>query len=995
MLRIPRQYALQVAPVALITILLPASTFWESVDHHQGFSFAIQLGLLSAWLWLQWPRKRLAYATFLIAVCTFCLVPAMLTGLHAMETGELRFEGPLCDCWIAILVSTSLAIAARLVLPWRLVDAQSNDDASGEVSARGSLFDLIVAVSACAGAFALIRYRLTNDFPHWRPHPIQPSILAAISTIASVTFLRLFAPLKIGLQLLVFVLAAPLVAGAAWVALNAVATLAEFDGDLLANAIAPPTCAAIFASVASLCGLRFGGFEIRGLGRDVGRLVTTVVCLSAVGGVMIWINLIPYGTQVGDAAGLVGWPIPQAMTAPTWRFASLLGNIAFGIAITVSFGFGIACLGGTLLNRRADSHRDTVPILARAWTWSVAALVCTLVLIGVSIANVRSLMADGGFEKRPYADKLWLARTPYSLHPIDQLTASAARSLGHDVPGEVITDVSIVESLEATDLEEICSLPELQTLEISEDVQALPAESAWSLVRSNRLESLVLECPELGSSALDAITSIASLELLVVAATLPDVPISFGQQTRFLDVDLRENSHPITFPNWMKELLIKVSDKTDLSELDNTYRINTLVLNSSQRTSPIELRTDDLDRVVLHHGDHDLSLSLKGSSLFSVYFVALRDPELPAINPREPHINIEFSGRYDGNRLEFRNASCFFKVPQLKFNDLVALNLKETNDVSLAQQLKALSADRKWSLELSGRIDREACEQLARLSNLYELTIACPPQSGGIPFDVIAKDTFPNLLSIGLSGAAITQKQFDGLMGAATRLGTIELDGSHVTSIDLRNHPDLTWLAAINSPGLNEVRFGSELPTGFVVTNQVSDLEDYVIKGKGFNRHVLNRIFLETNARMVKVEDTSLDEKAWRGLDFGPNLESLELAEFPPPDLYKSWAFGDQFVSLTVNSRDELPADLLPMLFKNSNKNLFVDLGVVPAFPTSSEGHTLSLVGRKISDEMIVAITTIKTLRELNLYGTGITVTQLNAVRRRCPWITTIHTDTL
>ena len=145
MLRVPRQFVLQVAPVALIIILLPASGFWESNDNREGVNFAVQLGLLSAWLWLQWPRKKLAYVTFVFAVSVFCLVPALITGINTLERGEFRLGPSLCDCWIAMLVSTAIAIAARLILPWRLVDAQSNDDASTETSARGSIFDLIVA----------------------------------------------------------------------------------------------------------------------------------------------------------------------------------------------------------------------------------------------------------------------------------------------------------------------------------------------------------------------------------------------------------------------------------------------------------------------------------------------------------------------------------------------------------------------------------------------------------------------------------------------------------------------------------------------------------------------------------------------------------------------------------------------------------------------------------------------------------------------------------
>lgn len=971
---------------------MPASSLWEDRYRIGFFHCSVQLALLGVWLWLQWPRKKIAYFAFAFAVFIYCLIPLLNTVIDSLEHGEFRLRESLCDCGIAIGVSTALAIAVRLILPWRFVDAQMPGDANKERDARGSIFDLVAAVSACACAFALFQYRLEHISDSGREHPVVPVVMAMASTLSAVALLRLFAPFRFGLQVFVFLIAAPLLAGATWVGLTATDKLVGFGGELVANSVAPVACGGVFALVTSLCGMRFGGFEVRETGGRVSRLVANFICLSIVASIFVVINAMPYGTTGGDDPGLMGWPFSHAMSVQSWRLPSLLANIVIGVAATLAIGLGIPQLLANLSRRIRGATAHAAPVWQRSSTWLALICACFIAIVSFSILNVRRLRVESEMEERLDTDKVMISSVPYTPHLIDLLTARVAQTLGYEVPEEVITEVVVSESIDGAALHDICSLRELRYMRLGDEVEEFDIPMAEQLAANNRLEVLLIECPDLDASFVKTISTIASLEELAITSPLPDVSVEFGQQLGRIDIDLRENSQVVKFPERLWTLAIKLSDETDLSGMDDTYRISELVINCSERTLPVDLRMD-LRSVILQHGDTDLSMRLRGETMFDCYFAAARDPALPKVNSREPSIHLEFWGRYGGHQFEFQDASCFLKTPDPDF-EAGAVTLKETGEVSIAQQIEALSAKSKWWLTLEGRIDEAACEQLGRLIHLQHLAITSTPQTAGIPFDILEPNCLAEVTDLSISGVAISQKQFDGLLRAATNLRTIEIDGSLVSSVDLMNHSNLASFVATNSPGLTHVRFGPALPSKFVVTGDSEADAKYVIQGPGFDRETLRRIFSNEDVDWVELEDEKLDAAVWEGMDFGEIVSILQLADFPPSELYESWTFDKQLSCLMVSNQRQPPRGLLTSLFEQAGPDFFVDLSVDP-YPNFSEGHVLSLIGRPVTDQMIEEITTIKSLRELYLYDTGMTDAQVKQLRRRCPWIETIYADEL
>ena len=99
-----------------------------------------------------------AFALTLLMVLSGPIVDSITPTAGHRGTQYFNVSQLIFDPTIAILASTSLAILARFALSWRLIDTQVNRS-DNKTTTRGSLFELVVCVSAFALVFALILQR--------------------------------------------------------------------------------------------------------------------------------------------------------------------------------------------------------------------------------------------------------------------------------------------------------------------------------------------------------------------------------------------------------------------------------------------------------------------------------------------------------------------------------------------------------------------------------------------------------------------------------------------------------------------------------------------------------------------------------------------------------------------------------------------------------------------------------------------------------------------
>lgn len=787
MLRIPRRYALQVAPVVLICILFMGLQAWTDV------ATAISCGLLSTWHWLQWPRRKFTYAVFAVGLFALSIIPLSLTIWASTASGsyKLRIAPHLYDLGIALLLTTALAIAVRLLLVWRLVDYQAEEQA--DETSRGSLFDLVVAVSSCALMFALIRLRLAEDFSSYWIAPLISGISTSTATaISAVVFLRLFAPLKFGPQMLLGILVAPILIGTGVALQYLIHSLSGENQRVLALAIAPVVGGAAFASVCSLCGLRFGGFEVRGFRGKTSRVLAIVVCISLVGGGMFFINLIPYGTPVYDSYALKGWPFAHTVTLEnsvgflerTITFVqtpALLADYLIALVISVSFGAGIPILVGRLLGKRSAHAREELPIRQRTTTLIVLMLVSILLGFAATALKLSRFSRDAAFEASSHAAMADVVKSDYKSHFIDDRFAVVLSALGYGVPDGVITEISVaVDNETGPDvLLAACDLPELRLLRFWGDIEEVSIECIEKLARNGRIQYLFVEAGSIDPQTIDAISNLRALKTLSISEPLPDKELVFDDQFTELDLDLTQNSQLVRFPELTREISLKLSDKTDLRGLHNLETTVRVTLNCVQRTKPIDLGLWSGEYVDLNVGNHDVELNFQGP--IDKLELTVKGVLKPKDFVREPNVSVHLKEGVADHcwrlRFDFGDSACKtldFGGAATKHSNLW---LTSTKEMPLSTQLKGIEKAAVRSLTLNGIVDRAACAELAKCSELEYLTINPPKGARGIPFDVIKPDSLPSLRNINIAGS-ISNQELIGLREAAKGLQSTNIDGS-------------------------------------------------------------------------------------------------------------------------------------------------------------------------------------------------------------------------
>lgn len=947
------------------------------------------------------------------------LVPTVVIVVSLVQNYSHKLGGDLCDCWIALLLSTAFSIAIRMVISWRFVDLQLEtrcDTSSLKKNSRGSVLDLIVALSAFAIIFALIQYRWEGPFRGGTPHVMLQVMMALLSTFATVAFIRLFAPLALLVQVIFCLLALPLAVGISWLSLQLTDSIIGFDLDseLVKLAIAISSSAALFAWLTSACQLRLHGFQQHKLGSRAVRLISFKFCVLGFGLVLVWLNkFVPYGTKACDSFSSLGWPFAHShlvvrnpnsflpYTNEVLDFRGLWLDTLVGVPAVLVLGYGTASIACNILFRNSDADLRTRSPWCRSSIWLAAIPVTFAFLASFSYFNVRTLIVDAEFDQRPHANDLFVQRVAYEIHPADRLAKWVCASLGYSVPDQMIVDVDTIGVTDIDEIREICRLPELRTLSIPAELEELPIECIDSLVMRNRLLRLWVGNTPISARSLERITQIDTLESLSLLSPIPGTAIKFGDQIRDLHLDLRQSSEIVGFPRELRNLELEISDQTKLQGFSQTMSIDSLVLECSDRTLSIDLDSTKVEQLVLHHGDNDLSLTLPSDS-YRFTLRAVRSPKLPVSGGREPRISVQVGAdRYEERaQMSFLNSSCRIINTGAAFKLHAVLHLKNTKTDSLLDQLVALPNDLEYTLHMHGDLDAQALQQLSRLKMLHWLEINTPISTRNeIPFEALPANAFPKLEILKIHNAPITQIQFDSLLRASPALSYLVFDASQVKSVSLGEHPNIQVFGAMNSSGLIELELPEKLPQYFIVTRKtvMEDMQDaeYCISGKAFGRSVVHQILSDSKAKSICVESKILPGNVWKDADFD-GLEVLELESFPSVELFRTWRFGEDFRKLIVGQSGEVPLDLMVAVFQNPRSEFLADFGVYQGGQRSwiePSAHALSLENRKVTAKLIAALTTIKTLRTLDLSGADVTVEQIAEIKRLCPWLDSVYSD--